>query len=88
MNYTLSGIIAQGAEMSSIRLRNEAAHAIENGYQNLFLTNEGNHLKHLLFCSFGCDSALMDDEHQAEYMEEHSRDVDHFLRGVIACCFL
>mgnify|MGYP001607411213 CR=1 FL=1 len=80
MNYTKSGIIANGAPMSRARFSGEA----ELGWENptlLLLTDEGRALAERFFRSIGCDPSAMPEEVKARSLNDPH--LTQFLAGVI-----
>lgn len=79
---TISGAISSGAPNSPARFASEAAHAIENAYQLLLLTDEGRELLRRFFRSVGSDFDSMPPDVVSVEIVRESKALFSFLCGV------
>lgn len=86
MNYTNTGLIAEGAPMSKIRALIELKGAINNsnysGHCKLLLTEEGMEIVDSFLRLKGCDPKLMDLNGKSTYIAKEEQLFDIYLFGV------
>lgn len=82
MNHTLSGAIAVGAPKSAARYDEEAKHAVENSYNLLLLTEEGQDLLSRFARSVGSDWSKIPDDQKSGWIKSEYKALHSFLVGV------
>lgn len=82
MNYTQSGIIAQGAPNSTVRILSEIEHAKGNHEALLMLTEEGRDVVDRFLRRCGCVPENMPVEDKVPFIMSRRSDLGFFLTGV------